>query len=339
MTQKFKCPECETEMNLSEDNHTCPECEKSLTLEEAATMFEDGKIVAIVEDADALDEAKKKKMEEKGEGDDDEGDDEGDDDEGEGEGDDDDKPVKENIDYTVDVSEHVEALVSGEDLSEDFQKKAATIFESAVNSKIAEISKKMKANNEIDLAEARIKVESDLSETVNDYLKYVVEQWMEENTVAIEAGLRTEVTEDFIDGMLGLFKESYIEVPEDRYDVVEELAAKVEELESQLDEQTDKNIKLNKGLDEQKAEAVAATVSEGLAETDKEKFTSLIESVEFEDEEQYTEKLNTLKESYFKKSDGDKTPEELKEEKIDGVDDEGVDDLVQAALKHLRTQN
>lgn len=310
MTMKFKCPSCETEMNLTEDAHVCPECEKSLTLDEATELFNDGDIVAVINEEDETntdeDEGKTDVQEEK------------------------------EIDLKVDLSEHIDALIEGEELSEDFQKKAATIFESAVNAKIAEITAVMEENQKIAVEKATAQVEADLSEQVNDYLEYVVKEWMEDNKVEIEANVRTEVTENFIAGMRDLFAENYIDVPEERYDVLEGLAAKVEELEGQLDEQTKANIELSKSVKEQDATAVLADVSEGLADTQKEKLAELAETIEFEDAESYKEKLNTLKESFISDS-----KEDLNEDVDDASQDDDkvlspVDALAKAASAHLK---
>ena len=201
-----------------------------------------------------------------------------------------------------DIEEDVNALLGGEELSEEFRQKAKVVFEAALSSKVTEIQEALEVQYEQKLEEAREGLKEALTERVDSYLEYVAEEWMTENELAIEHGLKTEMTESFLSGMKGLFEEHYVTIPEDKYDVLESMVAKLDDMETKLNEQIDKNIGLNKRLAESTADSVLSTVSEGLAATQKEKLASLAESVEFESEEEYREKLETLKESYFSRT-------------------------------------
>jgi len=201
-----------------------------------------------------------------------------------------------------DIEEDVNALLGGEELSEEFRQKAKVVFEAALSSKVTEIQEALEFQYEQKLEEAREGLKEALTERVDSYLEYVAEEWMTENELAIEHGLKTEMTESFLSGMKGLFEEHYVTIPEDKYDVLESMVAKLDDMETKLNEQIDKNIGLNKRLAESTADSVLSVVSEGLAATQKEKLASLAESVEFESEEEYREKLETLKESYFSRT-------------------------------------
>ena len=203
---------------------------------------------------------------------------------------------------TVDIEEDVNALLGGEELSEEFKEKARVIFEAALTSKIKEIQETLEVQYAERLEEERQSLKGELTERVDSYLEYVCQEWMTENELAIEHGLKTEMTESFLSGMKGLFEEHYVVIPEDKYDVLESMVEKLDDMETKLNEQIDKNIGLSKRLAESTADVVLSIVSEGLAETQKEKLASLAESVEFESEEEYREKLETLKESYFSKA-------------------------------------
>jgi len=199
----------------------------------------------------------------------------------------------------TDMKEHLEALFNGETLSEEFMNKATTIFEAAVNERV-------NAMREEVLAEAANVVQEEVESAVNelatrldDYLGYVVEEWMEENKLAVENGIRTEIAENFMAGLKELFETHYIEVPEEKYDVVDGLFAENEELENNLNEQIQKNIDLEKEIVAYQAGEVFAKVSDGLTDMEVEKFASLAEGVDFDSLQQYEEKLNVLKESYF----------------------------------------
>jgi len=198
-----------------------------------------------------------------------------------------------------DIEEDVNALLGGEELSEEFREKAKTIFEAALSSKVREIQETLETQYAEKLAEEAQSLKGELQERVDSYLEYVAQEWMTENQLAIEHGLKTEMTESFLSGMKGLFEEHYVTIPEDKYDVLESMVEKLDDMETKLNEQIDKNISLNQRLAESVADGILDSVSEGLASTQKEKLASLAESVEFESEEEYREKLETLKESYF----------------------------------------
>ena len=200
------------------------------------------------------------------------------------------------------VEEDVNALFAGEELSEEFQDKARTIFETAIKTKAAEITEAVKAEYEAQLSEEVASVKAELVERVDSYLEYVAQEWMTENQLAIEHGLKTEMTESFLGGMKSLFEEHYVSIPEEKYDVIESMVDKLDEMESKLNEQIERNIGLNRRLAESSADVIFAEVAEGLAVTQKEKLASLAENVEFDSEETYREKLVTLRNSYFSES-------------------------------------
>ena len=206
------------------------------------------------------------------------------------------------VEEEIDIEEDVNALLGGEELSEEFREKAKLVFESALNSKVSEIHEALEVQYEIKLEEAKEGLKEALTDRVDSYLEYVAEEWMTENELAIEHGLKTEMTESFLSGMKGLFEEHYVTIPEDKYDVLESMVEKLDDMETKLNEQIDKNIGLNQRLSESVSDNILDQVSEGLAVTQKEKLASLAESVEFESEEEYREKLETLKESYFSRS-------------------------------------
>ena len=216
-----------------------------------------------------------------------------------------------------DIEEDVDALFGGEELSEEFKEKARTIFEAALGAKVKEIQEALEAQYAARITEATEELKGSLQERVDSYLEYVAQEWMVENELAVEQGLKTEMTESFLSGMKGLFEEHYVTIPEDKYDVLENMVDKLDEMETKLNEQINKNISLNKRLAESSAQGILDQVSDGLADTQKEKLASLAESVEFESEQEYREKLETLKESYFSRTTTAKaTPETLSE----GVD-------------------
>ena len=241
--------------------------------------------------------------------------------------------VEETAEY--DIEEDVNALLGGEELSEEFKEKAKTIFEAAINSKVAEIKEGLEAQYQEKLAEEIEAAKESLAERVDSYLEYVADEWFEENALAVETGLKADMTESFLSGMKGLFEEHYVSIPEDKYDVLESMVEKLDDMETKLNEQIEKNISLNSRLAESVAGGVLDQVSEGLAQTQKEKLASLSESVEFESEDQYREKLETLKESYFtskKESSAAKT-ETLSE----GVDHSGSESHSDTMAAYLRT--
>jgi len=215
----------------------------------------------------------------------------------------------------IDIEEDVNALLGGEELSEEFKEKARVIFEAALTSKIKEIQESLELQHAERLEEEREALKGTLTERVDAYLEYVCQEWMTENELAIDHGLKTEMTESFLTGMKGLFEEHYVTIPEEKYDVLENMVEKLDDMETKLNEQIDKNIGLNKRLAESTADVILDRISEGLAETQKEKLASLAESVEFESEEEYREKLETLRESYFSKAPAAKSeaPQTLSE--------------------------
>ena len=217
---------------------------------------------------------------------------------------------------SYDVEADVAALLEGEELSEEFQDKARTIFEAAIKTKVSEIKEELQESYAVALVEELDKIKEGLTERVDAYLEYVADEWLQENALQVEAGLKTEMTESFLEGMKSLFEEHYVSIPEDKYDVLNSMVDKLDEMESKLNEQIDRNVALNKRLAESTADVILADVAEGLADTQKEKLATLAENVEFESETDYREKLGTLKESYFpsKTSAPKSTSENLSEE-------------------------
>lgn len=201
----------------------------------------------------------------------------------------------------VDVSADVAALTEGEDLSEEFKAKAATIFEAAVKTKIQEELELIHEAYEETLEEELTKTREELAEKVDEFLNYVASQWMSENELAIEHGIKNEIAENLINGMKSLFAENYIEVPEEKFDLFDDMVERLDEMEAKLNEQIDINIGLNRQLGEQVKHGIVAEIAEGLADTEKEKLAGLAENVEFECEDQYREKVEMLKESYFRR--------------------------------------
>jgi hypothetical protein len=224
--------------------------------------------------------------------------------------------VIEEEEEKIDIEADVQALIEGEELSEDFQNKARTIFEGAIRSKVAEIKEELQESYAVALVEELDKIKEGLTERVDAYLEYVADEWMQENQLQVEAGLKTEMTESFLEGMKSLFEEHYVTIPEEKYDVLNSMVDKLDEMESKLNEQIDRNVALNRRLAESNADGIFTAVAEGLADTQKEKLATLAENVEFESDTDYREKLETLKESYFpsKSSAPKSTSENLSEE-------------------------
>ena len=220
----------------------------------------------------------------------------------------------------VDIEDDVNALLGGQELSEEFRDKAKTIFEAALKSKVIEMRETLEAQYDAKLVEEVEGMKGELVERVDSYLEYVSNEWVQENTLQIEHGLRTEMTDSFLKGMMGLFEEHYVNIPEDKYDVVENMVGKLDEMEAKLNEQIEKNINITKSLSEATAGGILSDVSEGLTTTQKEKLASLAEGIEFESEESYKEKLETLKESYFNKSAPKRSESEDLTESADGKD-------------------
>ena len=235
---------------------------------------------------------------------------------------------------SINVAEDVDALVQGEELSEDFKKKAATIFEAAVKSKIRPEVERIEEEKTQEVADEMETFKTELAEKVDGYLDYVVGEWMKENELAIERGLKGEIAEDFITGLKSLFEEHYIDVPDEKYDILESQAQKIEELESKLNETMNKLTEKKQSEDSLVREATIKEVSSDLAETQVEKFASLVEDVEFTDKESFEEKLNTLKENYFPKS----VPSEqtLTEENEDGTQEIDISDAMAAYTSAIK---
>ena len=211
---------------------------------------------------------------------------------------------KKKMEESISIEEDVDALLAGEELSEEFRDKAKLIFEAAINSKISEIYESLEAHYENQLVEQVEEIKLELAERVDSYLEYVADEWLQENALVVEQGLKTEMTESFLQGMKGLFEEHYVSIPEDKYDVIESMVDKLDEMETKLNEQIERNIALNQRLAESVADVILSDVSEGLATSQKDKLASLSESVEFESETDYREKLATLREAYFPRNAG-----------------------------------
>ena len=240
---------------------------------------------------------------------------------------------------TLNVEEDLAALFGGEELSEEFQEKARTIFEAAVNSKVNEIQEAMTEEYEKTLTEHLEGVKSELIERTDAYLEYVSDEWLKENAIEVEHGLKTEMTESFLQGMKGLFEDHYVSIPDDKYDVLESMVNKLDDMEGKLNEQIEKNISLNKRLGESTADGIFSEVSEGLAETQKEKLRSLAEGIEFEGEEAYREKIVTLKEGYFPSTNKSKVSSNKSETISEGIANEEIVDNGRAMNSYLSALN
>ena len=232
------------------------------------------------------------------------------------------------------IEEDVNALLEGEELSEEFQEKAKVVFEAALRSKVNEIKESFEAQYEQKLIEEVEEIKEALADRVDSYLEYVAEEWFVENNLAVQAGLKEELTESFMTGLKGLFEDHYVTIPEDKYDVLNSMVEKLDEMETKLNEQIEKNVSLNKRLAESVANGIFDEISEGLALSQKDKLASLSESVEFESEEEYREKLEMLRESYFpsKKATSSAKTETLSE----GVDS-APENISNAMSNYLKT--
>jgi hypothetical protein len=235
----------------------------------------------------------------------------------------------------VDIEEDVNALFGGEDLSEEFKEKAKLVFETALNAKVSEVKEALEAKYQETLDERIAEEKASLSERVDNYLEYVADEWFTENALAVEQGLKTDMTESFLSGMKSLFEEHYVTIPDDKYDVLESMVEKLDDMETKLNEQIEKNVSLNSRLGESVANGILESVSEGLASTQKEKLASLSESVEFESEESYREKLETLRESYF--SSKAKSPAAKSDTISEGVDSADATDVSGSMNAYLKT--
>ena len=234
------------------------------------------------------------------------------------------------------VEEDVNALLQGEELSEEFQEKARTIFESAINAKVGEITEQLQATYEEALVEEVAEIKEGLTERLDAYLEYVADEWVQENALQIEHGLKTEMTESFLQGMRGLFEEHYVTIPEDRYDVIESMVDKLDEMEGKLNEQIERNVALNKRLAESVADVIFADVAEGLALSQKDKLATLAENVEFESESDYREKLVTLRKSYFPEHSTQKEHSETISEGTENVAPTEATPIMESYMDTLR---
>jgi len=279
--------------------------------------------MAVKEEAEEEEEIDEDELSEEQEDDEDLEDYSDDEDDDEDEEDEEDEELEEEFD----IEEDVQALVEGEDLSEEFKDKAKVIFEAALRSKVNEIrevlDEQYQQAYEERLYEEVGSMKEELQERVDSYLEYVADEWMQENNLAIEYGIKEQLSESFLSNLKNLFEDHYVQLPEEKYDVLENMVEKLDEMETKLNEQIERNIQLNRRLSESVADRIFDVVSDGLAITQKEKLASLAESVEFESEEEYREKLETLKESYFPSRTTSPTaqPETLSEGVISSVED------------------
>ena len=254
---------------------------------------------------EVVSEAKKKSSKEDEEDDEDDEEGEDEDSEEDDEEDEKEKAMKEAFaQIEEEIEEDVNALLSGEELSEDFKVKAKTVFEAALNARTEQIEEAIVHQYEQRLSEEVEAIKEELTDRLDAYLEYVSEEWLQENALEVEQGLKTEMTESFLQGMKGLFEDHYVTIPEDRYDVLESMVEKLDDMESKLNEQIQRNVALNRRLAESVTEVIFAEVSEGLALSQKDKLASLAENVEFDSEGSYREKLVTLRESYFPRNAG-----------------------------------
>ena len=233
----------------------------------------------------------------------------------------------------IDLEDDVKALFEGEDLSEDFQNKARTIFEAAVMSKIAIVKESLEADYDAYIQKEMTEYKASLQERVDSYLHYVAEEWITENALQVESGIRGELSESFLTGLKGLFEEHYVEIPEDKYDVLEAMVTKLDEMETKLNEQIDSNVALTKRLSSSVSDNILDEVSEGLALSQKEKLAELSKGVEFESEEQYRGKLDALKESYFTKAPVAESQEVISEDAPVVENTTAMDAYIQALTK------
>ena len=253
-------------------------------------------IEALEEDEELIESSKKDEESEDEESEEEESEDEGTDDDDKEE---DKKKKKKKVEESINIEEDVDALLAGEDLSEEFREKAKLIFETAINAKISEIYESLEEHYETKLLEEVDSMKGQLVERVDAYLEYVADEWLHENALVVEQGLKTEMTESFLQGMKGLFEDHYVTIPDDKYDVLESMVDKLDEMETKLNEQIERNVALNQRLAESVADVIFSDITEGLATSQKDKLSSLAENVEFDSEANYREKLVTLRESYF----------------------------------------
>lgn len=237
----------------------------------------------------------------------------------------------EEAELEFNVEEDVKAIFGDEDLSEEFKERAALVFEAALRSKVDEAAEIIQKRYEAALEENVAAIEAELTERVDSYLEYVAGEWLEENALQVETGIKAQLAESFMTNLKGLFEEHYVSIPEDKYNVLESMVAKLDDMESRLNEQIERNIQLNQRLSESVSDGILYDVSRGLAETQKSKLASLAESVEFVSEEDYREKLEALRESYFPRNPV--TPE--REDEMLGSDSEVVSESMSAYLQAI----
>ena len=239
----------------------------------------------------------------------------------------------------INVKEDVDALVNGEDnLSEEFKAKAATIFEAAIKSKVSAEIDRLEEEYAQNLEEAKETAKSELTEKVDSYLNYVVEEWMKENELAIEKGVKGEIAEDFITGLKQLFEDHYIDIPDEKYNVLEAQATEIDELKGKLNEATSKMIEMNKELGEQTKSSIFESVSDSLADSEKEKFKGLVESIDYEDADSYKAKLETIKESYFVKEKAQNNVTETNDAEGGQIDMTGPMSAYAAAISRTKAK-
>ena len=241
--------------------------------------------------------------------------------------------VAEVQEIDIDLTDDVKALFEGEELSDTFQEKARTIFEATVKSKIVSVKESLEAEFSKKLEEEVSEFKTTLQERVDNYLHYVATEWIEENALQVESGIRGELSESFMTGLKGLFEEHYVSIPEEKYDVLEAMVTKLDEMENKLNEQIDNNVSLTKRLSVSVSDNILDEASTGLALSQKEKLAELAKGVEFESEEQYREKLNTLKESYFAKKPVSESQEVTEETSINEDVSPAMDQYLQALHK------
>ena len=238
----------------------------------------------------------------------------------------------EKEELSIDVSDDVNALLKGEEFSEEFKFKATTIFEAAVKAKVVEELEKLEKVYEEKLQAQLAEVTESMETRVDSHLEYTAEQWIKENQLAVDNGLRNELTEEFITGLKNLFEEHYVDIPEDKYDVLSDMSEKLNEMETKLNEQIESNVELNKAIGNYTKNGIIAEISEGLAQTQKEKLASLSEGVEFVSEESYREKVVTIKENYFPSTKASSSEDLVEKQQVIAEDLEGPMASYAAAL-------
>ena len=238
----------------------------------------------------------------------------------------------EKKELSIDVSDDVNALLKGEEFSEEFKFKATTIFEAAVKAKVVEELEKLEKVYEEKLQAKLAEVTESMETRVDSHLEYTAEQWIKENQLAVDNGLRNELTEEFITGLKNLFEEHYVDIPEDKYDVLSDMSEKLNEMETKLNEQIESNVELNKAIGTYTKNGIIAEISEGLAQTQKEKLASLAEGVEFVSEESYREKVVTIKENYFPSTKASSSEDLVEKQQVIAEDLEGPMASYAAAL-------